>query len=238
VPQIQVSPPFSLGPNDYRKLGKSLLLAMLGAAGGFVTTVALPELRDHVANDYGVLILTLVTALLPFLANLATKFLSDTTQIVKLILLTVTLTALTPCGLFAAEILGASTGPTGSVITDLLGNLTKDPLLMAALIIGGLLFASKVLNIDLSGFVMPLLVSLLKPPGPTPTPIPSPTPGPSPLPIPLPTPTDPTMAFLLQLLQQLFKAKASGDASQEAAASTLIQNLLNPKVLGSGSIRL
>jgi hypothetical protein len=244
--QIQVSPPFTLTTHDWVSLAWGLLFAVLSAVGVYTTATVIPILQSHTANDFGVLLVTLLSAGLPVVASALKRFLTTTTSVtspmtltpnssinvvVKLMLLAVLIGALTPCGLLAAEFMGASTGPTGSVITDLFSNLTKDPLLMAVVLIGGCLLASKVLKIDVTPFVLPLIMSLLKPPGPTPTPVPGPTPGPSPIPLPIPgpTPTDPTMALLLQLLQLLTKSRAAGDKESEAATLTLITGLLSKK---------
>lgn len=225
MPQIEPSPPFNLARHDWVDLGKKLLYAIAGATVGFMTATGLPTLKEHTSNDLGVLIVTVLSALVPFLLQMAQKYLTDTTKVVKLVLLALTL-SLVPSSLFAAEAFGVTTGPTGSVITDLFANLTKDPLLMVAVIIGGLLLASKVLHIDLSGIlpiIIPILTALLKPPGPAPTPTPTPMPGPTPTPA--PTPTDPTAAILQLLVSLLTQARTSGDKQTEDATFALLSQI-------------
>jgi hypothetical protein len=94
-------------------------------------------------------------------------------------------------------------------------SLFQDPMVMTALVIGGLLFASKVLKLDLTKFfpvVMSLLNSLLKPPGPA-------TPA---LPVAPATPVAPNLDFLQILLKLLDQSRHSGDVELEAAIKTVL----------------
>jgi hypothetical protein len=115
------------------------------------------------------------------------------------------------CGTASAEFQGA----TAAVIDgSLLTKLMADPLLMAAIMLGISLLTSKVFKIDLSKFIMPLITSLLKPPGPAVPPVVVTDPA---------TPAPQPNALLQMLLTMLLQAKSSGDKEQEAAALKLLE---------------
>lgn len=111
------------------------------------------------------------------------------------------------------------------MIQDILSKLTADPLMMAVVLLGVALFASKVLKLDLSKFIVPLVNSLLKPPTPTVpgTPVVLPPGTPPVLPV---NPTTTLMQLLINLLNQ---SKASGDAETEADALKLLNRISQPK---------
>ncbi len=209
------SKPFDMSPGDWKEVGVGAVLAMLGGLAAYLTASVIPLLQEKTANELGSLLIALAATALPILSNIVRKYLGDTTQPIKLIVLGAAM-VLTCCGTASAEYGGA----TAAVISGgLFANLLNDPLMLAVILLGASLFASKVLKIDLSAFILPIITSLLKPPGPTPQPVVVP---PGPTPTPTPTPTDPS-ALLQFLLDLLLKAKSSGDAEQEAAALKLLE---------------
>lgn len=113
--------------------------------------------------------------------------------------------------------------------------LKYDPVMMAAVILGACVILSKVLKIDLTKYVWPILSSLLAPPG-TPQPVPpvitQPVPPVTVPPVvvsPSPPPSAPiltTLTPILEILMNLLvKAKSRGDKDQEAALMKVIENL-------------
>lgn len=78
----QGSPPFSLTVADWQKIGIGAVLSVGGALAAYVTTQVMPQLKDHIANDVGLLIYTALAALLPVLINIARKFFGDTRLLV------------------------------------------------------------------------------------------------------------------------------------------------------------
>lgn len=206
------SPPFSLGPDDWKKIGKGAILAALGGVAAYVTASVLPTLTEHTANDLGALLVALAATALPIVANIVRKWLGDNTPPLKLLLMAAVF-VLACGGTASAEPFNATAAAPGFI-----AGLFNDPLMMAAIMLGVSLFASKVLKIDLSAFILPLITSLLKPPGP-PAVIPPIIPPVAP---PVPTPNDPT-ALLTMLLNMLLQAKSSGDKEQEAATLKLLE---------------
>lgn len=74
------SPPFSLGPEDWKKIGIGALLASFGGFSVYVTGTLLPYLQTHEANDYDKLIYSVVAAAAPIVANLIRKYLGGPTE--------------------------------------------------------------------------------------------------------------------------------------------------------------
>jgi hypothetical protein len=205
----QGSPPFSLSAEDWKKIGIGAVLSMLGALATFIGVELLPTLKENIADDLGLLLYTLLAAAAPVVLNIARKWIGDNKPPLKLLVMGAVL-VLTCGGTASAEFQGA----TAAVISgSLLTTLMADPLMLAAILLGVSLFASKVLKIDLSKFILPIITSLMKPPGPA-VPVPA---DPA-----TPAPTQPN-ALLQMLLTMLLQAKSSGDKEQEAAALKLLE---------------
>jgi hypothetical protein len=153
------SAPFSLSAADWKKLGIGAVLAATGGLVAFGTAELMPTLKDHIASDLGLLIYTALAALLPVLLNIARKFLGDTTKLVAFLAVGLVLASGSMAYAGPAEAFGA-----GAITAPILNNLFSDPLLMAGMLIGLLLLVSKVLKIDLTPMILPLITSLLKPP--------------------------------------------------------------------------
>ena len=212
---MQGSKPFSLGPEDWAKIGRGAILAVLGALATWGTAELMPTLAAHVNNELGNLIIALVAAGVPILLNVLRKWLGDTTP--KLVIFgAISLVLFTGNPVMAWEFAGAT---AAAIDGTLLQNLFRDPLMLAAVLLGVALFASKVLKIDLSAFVIPLITSLLKPTAPGP--VPSPTPGPAPG----PAQPDTLLSLLQQLLSLLNKAEASGDEEGRKAVLLMLNRL-------------
>jgi hypothetical protein len=212
---IPGSPPFSLTSADWKKIAVGAVLSMAGALVAFVSAEAMPALRDHIANDVGLLIYTTLAAVLPVVLNIARKWLGDTRIIGVLVFGGLCLGFSDPAT--AAEFTGATAAVIdGSFFTTLL----KDPLMTAAILIGVCLLFSKVFNFDLSKFILPLISSLLAPRTPPATPTAPATPT-----VPV-IPAQPDIATTLQLLlNMLLKARAAGDKEGEAAALMLLDKV-------------
>lgn len=73
------STPFSMGPQDWQKIGRGALLAAFGGFAVYVTGTLLPYLQSHEASDYDKLIYAVVAAAAPTVANLVRKFISGNT---------------------------------------------------------------------------------------------------------------------------------------------------------------
>jgi uncharacterized membrane protein YeaQ/YmgE (transglycosylase-associated protein family) len=127
VPSLKGSQPFSLSAYDWLKIGKGALLAATGAVGAYFTASVLPTLKEHVANDYGILIVTVVGAVVPVTLNLVVKYLTDTTTVVKILLLAATLPLCFAGTAMAADfvlIFDAARPQTYIVSADGTGNVT------------------------------------------------------------------------------------------------------------------
>jgi hypothetical protein len=207
---VQGSPPFSLSADDWKKIGIGAVLSMLGALATFIGVELLPTLKENVADDLGLLLYTLLAAAAPVVLNVARKWIGDNTPPLKLLVMAAVF-VFASCGTASAEFQGA----TAAVIDgSLLTKLMADPLLMAAIMPGISLLTSKVFKIDLSKFILPLITSLLKPPGPAVPPVVVTDPA---------TPAPQPNALLQMLLTMLLQAKSSGDKEQEAAALKLLE---------------
>lgn len=148
---IAPSPPFNLSPSDWKSLAFGAAFAVIGALCGFATATAIPTLQSHEANEFGALIVTVLTAFIPWLLSFAKKYLTDTTTVVKLVMVAAFLSACS-CGSAVADdvaVVFDGNKPGSYIVTvDGLGGITASPL-------------SKVVRIG---------------PSPTPTPTPDPSP--------------------------------------------------------------
>lgn len=211
MPSSFGSPPFNISPEEQNRLTWGFVRAIIGAvlvaAGAFFGSELLPELAKHVNNHVGDLIVALLAAGVPVFLSWAQKFFPDTRKPL-LGLLALTLVLAGSGSVMAAE----STG----LLDNLLPNLTKDPTMLAIVLLGAALFASKVLKIDLSAWVVPLINSLLKPPTPTPTTPITPT---------VPIVTDPTMPLVQLLVNLLNQSKVAGDKEAEDATIVVMNRL-------------
>jgi hypothetical protein len=205
------SKPFTMSAEDWKKVGIGAGLAMLGGLSAYVTAHVIPLLNEKTANELGALLVALAATAMPILVNMVRKWAGDNGPPVKLMVIGLGLVLACAGTGYAAEFQGA----TKAVISgSLLTMLTADPLLMAAILVGVCLVASKLLKIDLSKFILPIVTSLLKPPGPTTPAVPGPV---------IPVAPNETPAILQMLIQMLLQAKSSGDPEQEAAALKLLE---------------
>lgn len=76
------SKPFSLSALDWKKIGKGAAFSVVGALVGYCTATLVPTLQEHTTNDVGAMITAIIAAILPIILNTATKWLSDTRQLV------------------------------------------------------------------------------------------------------------------------------------------------------------
>lgn len=104
-----------------------------------------------------------------------------------------------------------------------LTKILSDPLTTVLITIVISLVSSRVLKIDLSAFLVPLINSLLKPPGTPPVTTPTVTVPATPA-----TPIDLT-ALLKLLVETLTKARAEGDKAGEDAALLMLNRLSGAK---------
>lgn len=91
MPNLQPSPPFNLATHDYQALGIGALLAAAAAVLTYIGVTAIPILSAHTANDYGTLIVILLTAAVKWALDVMHRYTTDTTTVVKLILVALTL---------------------------------------------------------------------------------------------------------------------------------------------------
>lgn len=213
------SPPFNLSPADWKKIGIGAVLSMAGALATYIGVEVLPTLKEHVASDLGLLIYTALAAVAPIALNIARKWLGDTRLVGVLVAAVICL------GMPGLSMAQEFTGATAAVIDGtIFTKMFSDPLMTAAILIGVCLFASKILKIDLSALILPLLSSLLKPPSTTPA-TPS-TPTTPTTPTTPSTPATPDVANMIKLvLDMLLKARADGDKDGEEAALKLLDKL-------------
>jgi len=191
VPKLRISKPFTLTADDWIKIFKGAALAAFGGVGAYIAAKVIPTLQEHAANELGALIVAIVATALPIVANIVRKWLGETVNVAGLLIAAALIIGLP--GIASAQY----TGATAAILDGgFLQNLLHDPALLGAILLGACLVLSKLLKVDLTPFIVPIVNSLLKPPSTPSTPAPT-VPGPAPTPT-LPAPTEPNA--LLQLL--------------------------------------
>lgn len=211
------SPPFTLTEHDYVKLGKSLALAICAVVAGFISGTALPTLSDHVANDWGTLIVTLITALTPFCLQLAKKYFTDTSSVTRMILIAAVLSLGCAGPATAAETV--SSGPIQDFFSGI--GMMEWIAVAAAVLLG-------YVNKDSIGKILRRVADILDPVSPTPTPMPLPVPTPTPTPTPGPQPL-PVMDLVTFLVSLIGKFQQEGNREGEVKAKALLDEALTAK---------